>query len=250
MRVILGILIPFFGTTIGSILVFFMKNSLNKSLEKILMGLASGVMIAASIWSLLIPSIEMAKTQEKFICFPSVIGFALGIMLLLIFDKMISRFGKKLELNKSNKMLFLAVTLHNIPEGMAVGVAFAGVIVGNVGITMTGALVLALGIAIQNLPEGAIISMPLKASGLSKRNSFLYGFFSGIVEPIFALITLAFTSKIILILPYLLAFAAGSMIYVVVEELIPNFKEDNSKIGIIGLTIGFLIMMILDVSLG
>lgn len=250
MRVILGILIPFFGTTIGSILVFFMKNSLNKSLEKILMGLASGVMIAASIWSLLIPSIEMAKTQEKFICFPSVIGFALGIMLLLIFDKMISRFGEKLELNKSNKMLFLAVTLHNIPEGMAVGVAFAGVIVGNVGITMTGALVLALGIAIQNLPEGAIISMPLKASGLSKRNSFLYGFFSGIVEPIFALITLAFTSKIILILPYLLAFAAGSMIYVVVEELIPNFKEDNSKIGIIGLTIGFLIMMILDVSLG
>ena len=250
MRVILGILIPFFGTTIGSILVFFMKNSLNKSLEKILMGLASGVMIAASIWSLLIPSIEMAKTQEKFICFPSVIGFALGIMLLLIFDKMILRFGKKLELNKSNKMLFLAVTLHNIPEGMAVGVAFAGVIVGNVGITMTGALVLALGIAIQNLPEGAIISMPLKASGLSKRNSFLYGFFSGIVEPIFALITLAFTSKIILILPYLLAFAAGSMIYVVVEELIPNFKEGNSKIGIIGLTIGFLIMMILDVSLG
>ncbi len=250
MGVILGILIPFLGTTIGSILVFFMKNTLNKSLEKILMGLASGVMIAASIWSLLIPSIEMAKNQEKFICFPSVIGFLLGIMLLLIFDKMISRFGKKLELNKSNKMLFLAVTLHNIPEGMAVGVAFAGVIIGNIGITMTGALVLALGIAIQNLPEGAIISMPLKASGLSKRNSFLYGFFSGIVEPIFALITLAFTSKIILILPYLLAFAAGSMMYVVVEELIPNFKKDDSKIGIIGLTIGFLIMMILDISLG
>lgn len=251
MEVIFGILIPFFGTTTGSLLVFFMKNSLNKSLEKILIGLASGVMIAASIWSLLIPSIDMAINQEKIIWLPATVGFISGISFLLIVDKFILKFGEDLELNKNNKMLFLAVTLHNIPEGMAVGVAFAGVIIGNVGMTMAGACALAIGIAIQNLPEGAIISMPLKSSGLSKGKSFLYGFFSGIIEPIFALITLLFTSKIILILPYLLAFAAGAMIYVVVEELIPKFKEgDYSKLGVIGLTMGFLIMMILDITLG
>lgn len=251
MGVIFGILIPLFGTTIGSLLVFFMKSSLNKYLEKILIGLASGVMIAASIWSLLMPSIDMAITQGKIIWLPATIGFVVGVLLLLIVDKIILRFGEKLELNKNNKMLFLAVTLHNIPEGMAVGVAFAGVIIGNVGMTMAGACAIAVGIAIQNLPEGAIISMPLKSSGVSRVKSFLYGFFSGIVEPIFALITLLFTSKIILILPYLLAFAAGAMMYVVVEELIPKFKEDgDSKIGVIGLTIGFLIMMILDIALG
>lgn len=250
MEIILGILIPFFGTTLGALMVFFMKNTLNKSLEKVLTGLASGVMIAASIWSLLMPSIEMAKSQEKLIWFPATIGFIFGIFFLLIVDKFILKSGNNLEFNKNNKMLFLSVTLHNIPEGMAVGVAFAGVIVGNIGMTMAGAFALALGIAIQNLPEGAIISMPLKSSGLSKKKSFMYGFLSGIVEPIFGLITLLFTSKIILLLPYLLAFAAGAMIYVVTEELIPKFKEDDSKLGIIGLTIGFLIMMILDVTLG
>ena len=251
MGVIIGILIPFLGTTIGSLLVFFMKNTLNKSLEKVLIGVASGVMIAASIWSLLIPAIEMTKGKTELIWFPATIGFICGIIFLLIIDKAALNFTKKIDLNKNNNMLFLAVTLHNIPEGMAVGVAFAGSILGNVGMTTMGAFALAIGIAIQNLPEGAIISMPLKSSGFSKRTAFLYGFFSGIVEPIFAAITLLFTAKIILILPYVLAFAAGVMMYVVVEELIPEFKKDSpSKLGMIGLTMGFLIMMILDITLG
>ncbi len=257
MEIILGILIPFIGTIIGTSMVFFMKNTLNKVLEKILLGSASGVMIAASIWSLLMPSIEMAKNQNIIEWMPATIGFILGIAFLILTDRLISKLEIKLNLNhknesfKNNLMLFLAVTLHNIPEGMAVGVAFAGVISGNTSMTMLSAMSLAIGIGIQNIPEGAIISMPLKSSGISKYKAFLYGVISGIVEPVAAIITLLLTSKITIILPYLLAFAAGAMMYVVSDELIPKFQSGkNSKIGIIGLTIGFLIMMILDVALG
>lgn len=257
MDIILGIFIPFIGTIAGTSIVFFMKNTLNKNLEKILLGLASGVMIAASIWSLLIPSFEMAKSQGVLEWWPATIGFVCGIIFLILTDIFISKFENKLNLNqnnenfKNNLMLFLAVTLHNIPEGMAVGVAFAGVISGNAGMTMLGAMTLAIGIGIQNIPEGAIISMPLKSTGISKCKAFLYGAISGIVEPISAFITLLLTSKINTILPYLLAFAAGAMMYVVSNELIPKAQSGKcSKIGIIGLTVGFLIMMILDVTLG
>lgn len=257
MKIIFGILTPFIGTIIGAFLVFFMKNSFNNRIEKILLGSASGVMIAASIWSLLMPSFEMAKTQGIIVWWPATLGFILGVFFLIFIDMLISKMENKLEFNEINKelknkiMLFLAVTLHNIPEGMAVGVAFAGVISNNSGMTLAGAFSLAIGIAIQNFPEGAIVSMPLKASGMSKTKSFLYGFLSGIVEPIFAAATLILTTKICAILPYLLAFAAGAMMYVVACELIPKAQSDkSSKLGIIGLSIGFLIMMILDVSLG
>ena len=257
MDILLGNLIPFFGTILGSSIVFLMKNTLNKGVEKLLLGLASGVMIAASIWSLLIPSFEMAKSQGTIEWIPAVIGFILGIIFLIIIDIIISKLEKSLDLYgdkidlKNNIMLFIAVTLHNIPEGMAVGVAFASVIAGNTGMTIAAAISLAIGIAIQNFPEGAIVSMPLKSSGISKGKAFLYGFFSGIVEPIAAFVTILLTSKISLILPYLLAFAAGSMIYVVADELIPKSQSGElTKLGIIGLTIGFLIMMILDVALG
>lgn len=257
MEITLGILIPFIGTIIGTSMVFFMKNTLNKNLEKMLLGLASGVMIAASIWSLIMPSIEMAMSQNVIEWMPATIGFILGIAFLILTDRLISKLETKLNLNrknenyKNNLMLFLAVTLHNIPEGMAVGVAFAGAISENASMAMLGAMSLAIGIGIQNIPEGAIISMPLKSSGISKYKAFLYGAISGIVEPVAAIVTLLLTSKITTVLPYLLAFAAGAMMYVVSDELIPKFqKGKNSKIGIIGLTAGFLIMMILDVALG
>lgn len=257
MEIVFGILIPFIGTILGSSIVFFMKNTFNKGIEKSLLGLASGVMIAASIWSLLIPSLEMAENQGMITWLPATVGFIFGIVFLILTDIFIAKVenGIKLKQNsesfRNNFMLFLAVTLHNIPEGMAVGVAFAGVISGNAGMAMLGAMSLAIGIGIQNIPEGAIISMPLKSTGISKRKAFLYGFISGIVEPIAAFITLLLASKITTILPYLLAFAAGAMIYVVADELIPKAKNgEYSKLGIIGLTIGFLIMMILDVALG
>ena len=257
MEIILGIFIPFIGTIIGTSIVFLMKSTFNKALEKILLGLASGVMIAASIWSLLIPSFEMAKSQRILEWWPATIGFVFGVLFLILTDIFIYKFEDRLKLNqnnesfKNNLMLFLAVTLHNIPEGMAVGVAFAGVISGNVNMTIAGAMSLAIGIGIQNIPEGAIISMPLKSSGISKYKAFLYGVISGIVEPIAAFITLLLTSRITTILPYLLAFAAGAMMYVVSNELIPKSQNGkHPKIGIIGLTIGFLIMMILDIALG
>ncbi len=257
MEIILGILIPFVGTVLGSSIVFFMKNTLNKGIEKLLLGLAAGVMIAASIWSLLMPSFEMAESQGLIIWLPAAVGFIFGVIFLIVIDILISKLEKNLEIEKKNKdfknniMLFLAITLHNIPEGMAVGVAFAGVLAGNVGMTMAGAISLAFGIAIQNFPEGAIISMPLKSTGMTKKQAFLYGTFSGVVEPISAFITLLLTSKITAILPYLLAFAAGSMMYVVADELIPKSQDGKySKLGIMGLTFGFLIMMILDVALG
>ncbi len=239
-------------------MVFLMRNKLNKKVEKILLGFASGVMIAASIWSLIIPSIEMAEEQGKIAWIPAAIGFLLGVVFLLVLDSLIPHMhlesnkpeGVQTKLKKTT-MMVLAVTLHNIPEGMAVGVTFAGALMGNTGITMAGALALAIGIAIQNFPEGAIISMPLKSEGVSKPKAFLYGALSGIVEPISAIITILLTKAIIPILPYLLSFAAGAMIYVVVEELIPESQAgEHSNIGTIGVAIGFVIMMILDVTLG
>lgn len=258
MQILIGILIPFLGTILGAATVFLIKDKLSQKIEKILLGFAAGVMIAASVWSLIIPSIEMAEEQGTIEWIPATIGFLLGITFLLILDSTIPHMhlesekpeGIKTKLKKTT-MLVLAVTLHNIPEGMAVGVLFAGAIIGNTGVTIAGALTLAIGIAIQNFPEGAIISMPLKSEGISKTKSFLYGALSGIVEPIAAIITILLTNVIVSILPYLLSFAAGAMIYVVVEELIPESQTgEHSNIGTIGVAIGFVIMMILDVALG
>ena len=235
MELIIGLAIPFLGTTLGAAMVFFMKNKMNGKVEKLLLGFASGVMIAASIWSLIIPSIDMAKEQGKLAWVPAAIGFMLGIIFLLILDSVIPH----LHLNNSK------------PEGMAVGVTFAGALIENTGITMAGAFALAIGIAIQNFPEGAIISMPLRSEGMSKSKAFLYGTISGIVEPVGAIITILLTGIIVPVLPYLLSFAAGAMIYVVVEELIPESQSgEHSNIGTIGVAIGFVIMMILDVALG
>ena len=257
MNIAFGLLIPFLGTVLGSAMVFLMKNKMNKKVEKLLLGFASGVMIAAAIWSLINPSIEMASEQGKIAWIPAAVGFILGMTFLLVLDSVIPHMhlesdkpeGVKSKLKKTT-MLVLAVTLHNIPEGMAVGVIFAGAMLGNTGITMAGALALAVGIAIQNFPEGAIISMPLKSEGVSKPKAFLYGALSGIVEPIGALVTILLTSLVVPVLPYLLSFAAGAMIYVVVEELIPESQAgEHSNLGTVGVAIGFVIMMILDVAL-
>lgn len=258
MNILLGLLIPFVETTLGAAMVFLMKNKLNKKVEKVLLGFASGVMVAASVWSLLIPSIDMAKEQNIIAWLPATVGFTLGIVFLLILDNIIPHLhikskepeGLKSKLGKS-AMMVLAVTLHNIPEGMAVGVALAGAISGNSTITMMGAIALSIGIAIQNFPEGAIISMPLKEEGNTKSKSFIYGTLSGIVEPIFGGLTILLTSLVVPILPYLLSFAAGAMIYVVVEELIPESQVGkHSNLGTIGFACGFILMMILDVALG
>ena len=258
MNLVIGLAIPFLGTTLGAAMVFLMKNKINNKIEKLLLGFASGVMIAASIWSLLIPAIEMSESQGKIAWVPAAIGFLLGITFLLVLDSVIPHLhlksdkpeGIKSKLKKTTMMVF-AVTLHNIPEGMAVGVTFAGALTQNAGITMAGAFALAIGIAIQNFPEGAIISMPLKSEGMSKPKAFLYGTLSGIVEPIGAMITILLTNTVVPMLPYLLAFAAGAMIYVVVEELIPESQAgEHSNIGTIGVAIGFVVMMILDVALG
>ena len=257
-NVAIGILIPFLGTTLGSAMVFLMRDKINLKVQKLLLGFASGVMIAASIWSLIIPSINMSEEQGKIAWIPATVGFLLGVVFLLILDSAIPHLhlgtkkpeGIKSKL-KNATMMILAVTLHNIPEGMAVGVVFAGVLAQNTSITLVGAFALSIGIAIQNFPEGAIISMPLKSEGISKTKSFLYGILSGIVEPIGAIVTILLTSVVTPVLPYLLSFAAGAMIYVVVEELIPESQVgEHSNIGTIGVAIGFVIMMILDVSLG
>lgn len=258
MDLVIGLAIPFLGTTLGAAMVFLMKNKINNKIEKLLLGFASGVMIAASIWSLLIPAMEMSEAQGKIAWVPATIGFLLGITFLLVLDSVIPHLhlksdkpeGIKSKLKKTTMMVF-AVTLHNIPEGMAVGVTFAGALTQNAGITMAGAFALAIGIAIQNFPEGAIISMPLKSEGMSKPKAFLYGTLSGIVEPIGAIITILLTNAVVPMLPYFLAFAAGAMIYVVVEELIPESQAgEHSNIGTIGIAIGFVVMMILDVALG
>ncbi len=246
---IIGILIPFIGTSLGSGFVFFLKNNLNKKIEKIIIGFAAGVMIAASVWSLIIPSIDMVRDTYKLVWLPALIGLISGVLFLIFVNKL----ALKMENKKSKKlnMLTFSVTLHNIPEGMAVGVCFAGFLAGNSGILLIEAMILAIGIAIQNIPEGAIISLPLKMKGEKKLKAFKVGVLSGIVEPIAALITILLLNLIVPLLPYLLAFAAGAMIYVVVEELIPEMhKENKSNLGVIGFTIGFAIMMILDVALG
>ncbi|BBF43256.1 metal transporter, ZIP family [Lachnospiraceae bacterium KM106-2] len=253
-----GILIPFLGTSLGAACVFFMKKNINIKIQKALTGFAAGVMVAASIWSLLLPAMEQSKDMGKWSFIPAVVGFWIGILFLLILDHIIPHLhmhseeaeGPKSHLKKTT-MLVLAVTIHNIPEGMAVGVVYAGYLFGNTGITSMGALVLSLGIAIQNFPEGAIISMPLCAEGVKRKKAFLYGVLSGIVEPIGAIITLLAAGLVIPALPYLLSFAAGAMIYVVVEELIPEMSEGKHQdIGTILFAAGFTIMMILDVALG
>lgn len=252
------IIIPFIGTTLGSFLVFFMKNKIDNKVEKVLLGFASGVMISASFFSLIIPSIELAEKSGVTSWKPASIGFLMGIIFLLLLDTIVPHLhvretkpeGRKAKLKKTT-MMVLAVTLHNIPEGMAVGVILAGALSNNAEITLSGALVLSMGIAIPNFPEGAIISMPLKSEGINKLKSFWYGTLSGFVEPLAAVITLILTSAVEKILPYLLSFAAGAMIYVVVDELIPSSQSGkHSNLGIIGLALGFVIMMILDVALG
>lgn len=258
MNTFIGLLIPFAGTTLGAAMVFLMRKEINRKVEKLLLGFASGVMTAASIWSLIIPAMEMSEEQGNIAWLPAAIGFLLGIAFLLVLDSVIPHLHLKTEKPegiksklKKTTMLVLAVTLHNIPEGMAVGVVFAGVLAQNTGITLAGALALSTGIAIQNFPEGAIISMPLKGEGVSKPKAFLYGTLSGIVEPIAAFITILLTNLIVPFLPYILAFAAGAMIYVVVEELIPESQAgEHSNIGTIGVALGFVVMMILDVALG
>lgn len=258
MQIALGLMIPFLGTTLGSAIVFFMRKEMNKKVEKMLLGFAAGVMIAASVWSLLIPAIDMAGEQGKIAWIPATVGFLGGMAFLLVLDSLIphlhleSSEPEGVEANlKKTTMLVLAVTLHNIPEGMSVGVTFAGAMIGNTGVTLAGAFALAVGIAIQNFPEGAIISMPLRSEGVSRLRSFAYGALSGIVEPVGALITILLAKQIVPALPFLLAFAAGAMIYVVVEELIPESQSgEHSNIGTIGVAFGFVIMMILDVALG
>ena len=258
LKIIQGILIPFLGTSLGAACVLFMKKDLNIKIQKILTGFAAGVMVAASIWSLIIPSIEQSENMGKFAFLPAFIGFWLGILFLLLLDETIPHLhvssneteGPKVKIKRTT-MLVLAVTLHNIPEGMAVGVVFAGLLSGNNGITLAGAFSLSIGIAIQNFPEGAIISLPLKSEGGSTKKAFWYGVASGVVEPIAAGITIILAGIITHMLPYLLAFAAGAMIYVVVEELLPEASEgEHSNINTIGFAAGFLIMMILDVALG
>ena len=258
MNVFEGILIPFVGTTLGAACVFFMRKTLSKLLQRALAGFAAGIMVAASIWSLLIPAIKQSENMGTLSFVPAVVGFWIGILFLLVLDNIIphlhfnssSAEGLKSKLKKTT-MLVLAVTLHNIPEGMAVGIVYAGILSGKTQITLSGALALSIGIAIQNIPEGAIISMPLKSEGMRKGKSFLYGVLSGIVEPIGAIITILAMALIVPVMPYLLSFAAGAMMYVVVEELIPEMSgEPHSDIGTIMFAIGFVVMMILDVALG
>lgn len=257
-EVIQGILIPFLGTALGAACVLFMKNTLNILLQRVLTGFAAGVMVAASIWSLLVPAMEQAADMGQWAFVPAVAGFWLGILFLLVLDRTIPHLhqgssepeGPRVALKRTT-MLVLAVTLHNIPEGMAVGVVFAGCLSGDCAVTMTGALALSIGIAIQNFPEGAIISMPLKAEGMKKQKAFLYGMLSGIVEPAAALLTVLASGFIVPALPYLLSFAAGAMIYVVVEELIPEMSAgQHSNMGTVFFAFGFTVMLALDVALG
>lgn len=256
----LVIICPFIGTSLGALMVFFLKDKIEGKIQKILIGFAAGVMLAASIWSLIIPSIEEAQYTHKFSWLPAVIGFMLGMLFLLGLDSVIPHIhlnSKEVEGIEPKKkisketMFIFAVTLHNIPEGMAVGVVLAGAMSGNETLSLAGAIALAIGIAIQNFPEGAIISMPLNSSGFSKKKAFGYGILSGSVEPIAALITLLFADIISPILPYVLSFAAGAMIYVIVEDLIPESQHGkHTNVATISFTIGFALMMVLDIVLG
>ena len=256
--VIRGIMIPFLGTSLGAAMVFFMKRTLHPLVHRALTGFAAGVMVAASIWSLLIPAMEQAADMGSWAFVPAAAGFWIGILFLLLLDHVIPHLhmnsteceGPKCHLQKTT-MLVLAVTLHNLPEGMAVGVVYAGMSEGNAYITAAGALALSLGIAIQNFPEGAIISMPLRAEGVGKPKAFLYGVLSGIVEPLGALVTILAASIVLPALPYLLRFAAGAMMYVVVEEMIPEMSSGkHSNVGTVFFALGFTLMMTLDVALG
>ena len=253
-----GILIPFLGTSLGAASVFFLKQSLGDHIQRALTGFAAGVMVAASIWSLLIPAMDQSAALGKLAFFPAAVGFWLGILFLLLLDHIIPHLhrnsrqaeGPHSQLQRTT-MMVLAVTLHNIPEGMAVGVVYAGYLSGTAQITAAGALALSLGIAIQNFPEGAIISMPLRAEGMSKGRAFWGGVLSGVVEPIGAVLTILAASVIVPALPYLLSFAAGAMLYVVVEELIPEMSQgEHSDIGTVLFAVGFSLMMVLDVALG
>ena len=258
METFLGILIPFLGTTLGAACVFFMKKSLSDLVRRSLAGFVAGVLVAASIWSPLIPAINQSESMGKLSFLPAFIGFWGGVLFLLLLDRLIPHLhigskqaeGPKSKLGRTT-MMVLAVTLHNIPEGMAVGVVYAGFLSGNTQITAASALALSLGIAIQNFPEGAIISMPLRAEGECKGRAFLGGVLSGVVEPIGAVLTIVAAQFIIPALPYLLSFAAGAMLYVVVEELIPEMSQGrHSNLGTVFFAVGFSVMMVLDVALG
>ena len=257
-EIIYGLLLPFMGTALGAAMVFFLRGEMPSWVQKLLLGFASGVMIAASVWSLLIPSIDMAAEMGQTEWMPAVLGFLAGMFSLLLFDSVVPHVhldssepeGVKSGLGRSS-MLVMAVTLHNIPEGMAVGVVLAGAMTESAGITLAGALALSIGIAIQNFPEGAIVSMPLKESLRSRWKAFAYGAGSGIVEPMAGLITILMIDYVQPILPYFLSFSAGAMIYVVVEELIPESQNgSHSNVATIGVALGFALMMLLDVALG
>ena len=258
LSVFYGILIPFLGTSLGAACVFFMKHDMSERLSRILTGFAAGVMVAASIWSLLIPAMDQSEEMGKFAFIPAAAGLWGGILFLLLLDHIIPHLhaksgqaeGPKSRLQRTT-MMVLAVTLHNIPEGMAVGVVYAGYLSGQAQITAAGALALSLGIAIQNFPEGAIISLPLRAEGMKKSRAFLDGVLSGVVEPLGAVLTILAARHVIPALPYLLSFAAGAMLYVVVEELIPEMSQGtHTNVGTIFFAIGFSLMMVLDVALG
>lgn len=253
-----GILIPLIGTTLGSACVLFVKNKLNQMMQSALTGFAAGVMVAASVWSLIIPAMEHAQFMGRWAFLPAVTGFWLGILFLRLLDRLVPHLhansskaeGPQSSLQKTT-MLVLAVTLHNLPEGMAVGVVYAGWLSGDAGITAMGAFALSLGIAIQNFPEGAIISMPLRKEGAGRGKAFLYGALSGVVEPFGAVLTILAAQFVVPILPYMLSFAAGAMIYVVVEELVPEMSEGKyADVGTILFAAGFTVMMALDVALG
>ena len=258
MEAFYGILIPFLGTSLGAACVFFLRKTLSDAVQRALTGFAAGVMVAASVWSLLIPAIEQSAALSRWSFFPAVLGFWAGILFLLALDHIIPHLhaksgqaeGPKSRLQRTT-MMMLAVTLHNIPEGMAVGVVYAGYLSGQAQITVAGALALSLGIAIQNFPEGAIISLPLRAEGMKKSKAFLDGVLSGVVEPIGAVLTVLAARHVIPARPYLLSFAAGAMLYVVVEELIPEMSQGtHTNVGTIFFAIGFSLMMVLDVALG
>ena len=252
-----GLLLPFLGTSLGAAMVFALKDKIADGVQRMLTGFAAGVMVAASFWSLLQPALDGAEHMGRLSFVPAAVGFLVGIGFLLLLDYVTPHMhmdeqteGPRTNLKRTTKLI-LAVTLHNIPEGMAVGVVYAGWVAGETGVSQAAAFALALGIALQNFPEGAIVSMPLRAEGMSKARTFWYGVLSGIVEPVAALITIAAASVVVSILPYLLAFAAGAMFYVVVEELIPEMSEgEHSNVGTVAFALGFVLMMVLDVALG